>query len=127
MTKEKLIDGMTKEQVLSCNEWLVIDNNEFRNTNNWSDDEFTPVKINKKYLVIRSKYGTSYPKKTFNDFEEALQYSKEQSIKFNERCLHDNQKDKHFFTNKEWFDSWNDDDLRCFEKDFICHNKDCIK
>ena len=126
MTKERLIDGMTKEQVLSCNEWLVIDNNEFRNTKNWSL-ESTPMKINKKYLVIRSTYGIIKPKKTFNDFEEALQYSKEQSIKFNERYLHNNQKDKHFFTNKEWFDSWDDDDLRCFEKDFICHNKDCIK
>ena len=112
----KLIDGMTKEQVLSLNEWLVIDNNEFRNTNNWSDDEFTPVKINKKYLVIRSTYGTSFPKKTFDDFEEALFYCMERSIHFGERCLHDNQKDKHFFTNKEWHDSWNKSDLRFFDE-----------
>jgi hypothetical protein len=108
---EKLIDGMTKEQVLSCNEWLVIDNDEFYNTKNWSPD-YTPIKIDKKYLVTRSTYGMIIPKKRFNDFDAALQYCKEKSIKFNERCLHDHQKDKHFFTQKDWSDSFDDEGFR---------------
>ena len=102
---EKLIDDMTKEQVLWLNEWLVIDNDEFHNTKNWSHD-YTPMEIKKKYLVIRSTYQIIKPKKTFDDFGKALQYCKEKSIKFNERCLHDNQKNKHFFTHKEWLHSW---------------------
>ena len=101
---------MTKEQVLWLNEWLVIDNDEYYYTDHWTHDwtkKNTPTfKTDKKYLVIRSTYLVTKPKKRFDDFNEALQYCKEKSIKFNERCLHDNQKNKHFFTQKQWFHSW---------------------
>ena len=123
MKKSKLNEyGMTKQQVLNCNEWLVIDKNEFHNTELWGKTDLSiKLPIKKKYLVVRSQFEVTTPKKTFNDFDEALGYCKEQSIKFNERCLHDNQKDKHFFTNKEWQYSWNNDqifrDLRYSVKD----------
>ena len=111
MTQPKLNEyGMTKEQVLSCNEWLVIDTNEFYNTKLWGATDLSiKISTKKKYLVVRSQFGVTTPKKRFQDFDQALQYCKEKSIKFDERCLHDYQKDKHFFSCQEWSDIWDMD------------------
>ena len=76
---------MTKEEWYYLGGWAVFDADSWYNKIAKRN-----LKIKKPYLVIRYKSnGTMIPKKSFRNFDEALDYCYEQSGKRGEHNLHD--------------------------------------